>query len=445
MSRTLRHHIVTVILSTTVAAGCLIVHPVAAQAASVVASNAATAPGMPKLGDTGPAVTALQEAIMKNGFTLRGGANGVFDKRTRTVLKTFQRIVGLKVTGVVDTATASVLKLSSTPAASAPATAATVFPFTVETLPVRGDTGKRVLTLQKALVSAGVTVKGGIDGMFGKGTTASIASFQKSKGLPQTGILDPTTAAALNLVAPAPVATAAVTPTKASSPAPRLTLATLPSRGQSGANVRAVQRALVRAGFQVKGGIDGVFGGATASALQKFQTAKGLRATGKLDMRTAATLGLIDEQSSPLSVFPVQGPCGYENTWHAPRGDNRLHLGVDIIAKEMNLLYAVADGTITKIYVDGRDVRSGNGVRITAADGTYFFYGHMHHVADGIKLGTKVKAGQVVGYVGKTGDTTTPHLHFEIHPQGGDAVDPTPYVAAIDACDVTEPLAAPQG
>jgi murein DD-endopeptidase MepM/ murein hydrolase activator NlpD len=82
-------------------------------------------------------------------------------------------------------------------------------------------------------------------------------------------------------------------------------------------------------------------------------------------------------------------------------------------------------------------------VRLTRADGTYFFYGHMLRVADGVGIGVKVKAGQVIGYVGKTGDTTTPHLHLEVHPFGGEAIDPTAVVAAVDACSVTTPLPVP--
>ena len=77
------------------------------------------------------------------------------------------------------------------------------------------------------------------------------------------------------------------------------------------------------------------------------------------------------------------------------------------------------------------------------ADGTYFFYGHMLRLADGITVGTKVKAGQVVGYNGKTGGTNTPHLHFEIHPFGGAAIDPTAAVDAVNACGVTTPLPIP--
>jgi murein DD-endopeptidase MepM/ murein hydrolase activator NlpD len=77
------------------------------------------------------------------------------------------------------------------------------------------------------------------------------------------------------------------------------------------------------------------------------------------------------------------------------------------------------------------------------ADGTYFFYGHMQRLADGITIGSKVKAGQVIGYVGKTGDTNTPHLHIEVHPLGGEAIDPTPVMAAVDACSITAPRPAP--
>jgi murein DD-endopeptidase MepM/ murein hydrolase activator NlpD len=67
----------------------------------------------------------------------------------------------------------------------------------------------------------------------------------------------------------------------------------------------------------------------------------------------------------------------------------------------------------------------------------------MLRLADGITVGTKVKAGQVVGYNGKTGGTNTPHLHFEIHPFGAAAVDPTAAVDAVNACGVTAPLPVP--
>ena len=461
MSHNRTHTISRILLTGAVATLAFAVAPGTAHASTakavevVVATK--TAPGQPKFGESGPAVVALQTAIMRNGFSLKGGASGTFDKRTRLVLRTFQKVVGLKVTGKVDAETARVLKLDVATTTVAPATTAaptttvapapTVAPITYAlnpaALPIRGHRGQAVLAVQKALVAAGFQVRGGVDGMFGSGTTQTIASFQSTKGLPATGILDANTAAALGLIAPV---TTTVAPAPTAAPAVQaasVTVTTLPSRGARGNNVVIIQSALVKAGIPVKGGVDGIFGGATTVAIQKFQTANGLPRTGKMDTRTAIKLGVMAPPAVQLDVFPVQGPCSFENTWHAPRGGGRLHVGVDIIAKEGNLLYAVADGTITKIYNAANDKLAGNGIRLMKADGTYFFYGHMLRLADGITVGTKVKAGQVVGYNGKTGGTNTPHLHFEIHPFGGEAIDPTAAVDAVNACGVTAPLPVP--
>lgn len=451
-----------VIVATAVVAMGLVMAPTGAHASTgaVVASSATakTAPGQPAFGDKGPHVVAVQTAIMRNGFTLKGGATGVFNKSTQRALKTFQKVVGLKATGVVDTATAKVLKVAAATTTTVQATTTTVapttttipavvYPLTTSTLPVRGAKGDAVVAVQKALKAAGLDVKGGIDGAFGSGTTSTIATFQTSKGLTSSGLLDIPTAVALALIAPvaAPTPAPAVAPATVSvaSTTTLLNPSSLPVRGNRGDSVRVLQTALINAGIEVKGGADGVFGGATFVALQKYQTANALTITGTLTTQTAVKLGLVAPPAVAISVFPVQGPCNYENTWHAPRGIDRKHLGVDILAKEGNLIYAVADGTITKVYTVGTDKLAGNGVRLTMPDGTYFFYGHLQRIADGITVGTKVKAGQVVGYNGKTGATNTPHLHIEVHPLGGAAIDPTPIVAAVDACSNTTPLPIP--
>ncbi len=458
MSHNHTHFVSRIVIATAVVAIGLVMAPTGAHASTGVvaaaSTSAKTAPGQPSFGDKGPHVVAVQTAILRNGFTLAGGATGVFDKATQRALKSFQKVVGLKATGVVDTATAKVLKVATastttvqatttTVAPTTTTTPAVVYPMTTSTLPIRGAKGDLVVAVQKALTAAGFPVKGGIDGAFGSGTTSTITSFQTSKGLPASGLLDIPTAVALALVAPVAAPAPAPATVSVASASTLLNPATLPVRGNRGDSVRLLQNALINAGVEVKGGADGVFGGATFVALQNYQTTNSLTVTGTLTTQTAVKLGLVAAPAVSIAVFPVQGLCSYENTWHAPRGADRKHLGVDIIAKEGNLLYAVADGTITKLYTVGTDKLAGNGVRLTTADGTYFFYGHMQKLADGLTIGTKVKAGQVVGYVGKTGDTNTPHLHIEVHPLGGDAIDPTPVVAAVDACSVTAPLAAP--
>jgi murein DD-endopeptidase MepM/ murein hydrolase activator NlpD len=138
-----------------------------------------------------------------------------------------------------------------------------------------------------------------------------------------------------------------------------------------------------------------------------------------------------------LDVFPAQGPCSFTDTYGAPRSGGRVHEGVDIIAKAGQWLYAVKDGTLTKKYLDSPGSLGGNGWRLTIADGTYFFYAHMSAFAPGLSVGSAVKAGQIIGQVGMTGDAPIPHLHFEVHPGGGPSVNPTPYVKAVDSCNTS--------
>ena len=445
-------------------------HAATAGSTSQATGSKITAPGQPKFGDQGPTVVALQSAIIANGFSLKGGATGKFNTVTRRALRTFQKVVGLRVTGVVDEATVAVLKLAIAPATTttvAPATSTTVTPATTTTvtpttvflkvIPKRGGKGKSVLTVQTALVTAGVTVRGGTDGVFGSSTAEAISFFQKSKGLTVTSTLTPDTVSALGLspttttttVAPATTTTVAPATTTTVAPATTTTVApvllsieALPKRGDKNDATRVIQTVLVAAGIEIKGGIDGVFGIATTIAVQKFQAAQNLSVTGRVDYATALKLNIVAPPVVLLDVFPVQGLCAFVDTWHAPRGSNRQHLGVDIIAAQGQLLYAVSDGVIGKVTQDGPGKISGNALRLVKADGTYFFYAHMKSFAAGIVEGSVVKAGQVIGSLGMTG-TGTPHLHFEVHPGGGEAVNPYPVVKAVDACSVTAPRVAP--
>jgi len=138
-----------------------------------------------------------------------------------------------------------------------------------------------------------------------------------------------------------------------------------------------------------------------------------------------------------IAQFPVQGLCGFVDTFGAPRSGGRHHEGVDIIAHAGQYLYAVADGTLTKQYIDAPGALAGNGWRLTRADGTYFFYAHLSAFAAGLHVGSVVKTGQIIGMVGMTGNAGTPHLHFEVHPYGGAAVNPTAVVQAVNGCSTT--------
>jgi murein DD-endopeptidase MepM/ murein hydrolase activator NlpD len=147
----------------------------------------------------------------------------------------------------------------------------------------------------------------------------------------------------------------------------------------------------------------------------------------------------------PQIVFPVQGPCWFADTWLAPRGGGRRHEGVDIIASRAGFVYAAVSGTLSKQALDRPGSLAGNAWWLTSADGSYFFYAHLLAFAPGLAVGSTVEAGQVIGWVGSSGNASGPHLHFEIHPAGGPAVNPTPAVAAVNGCRSTVPPTQPGG
>jgi len=133
----------------------------------------------------------------------------------------------------------------------------------------------------------------------------------------------------------------------------------------------------------------------------------------------------------PGAVFPVAGTYTYTDTFGAYRADmpNHSHEGDDIFASYGTPVVAVQDGTITGVSTT---TIGGNNIHLTTSRGDYFYYAHLSRFATGLVAGAHVVAGQTIGYVGDTGDArgTPPHLHFEIHPDGGPAVDPTPYLDA---------------
>lgn len=178
-------------------------------------------------------------------------------------------------------------------------------------------------------------------------------------------------------------------------------------------------------------------GATTATVIHPGQTL--CMPAGVTPAVTTATLAPPTTQSlTPgtvvIEVFPAQGPCSFSDTYGAPRSGGRSHEGVDIIDKAGQWIYAVKEGTLTRKYLDAPGSLGGNGWRLTVADGTYFFYAHMSAFAPGLSVGSAVKAGQIIGQIGMSGDAAIPHLHFEVHPGGGVSANPTPVVKAVDGC-----------
>lgn len=130
-------------------------------------------------------------------------------------------------------------------------------------------------------------------------------------------------------------------------------------------------------------------------------------------------------QGVKMSCFPVAKMYSYRDTWGAPRRGHR-HQGTDVFAPRGNLCYAVTNGTV-------RATNSRNGgktIYLTSDTGDLFYYMHLDSYV--VKSG-QVKAGQVIGTIGSTGNAKggTPHLHFEIHPKAGRPVNPYPYLRML--------------
>jgi murein DD-endopeptidase MepM/ murein hydrolase activator NlpD len=134
-------------------------------------------------------------------------------------------------------------------------------------------------------------------------------------------------------------------------------------------------------------------------------------------------------------VFPVHGPASFSNTFGAPRAVVSWHHGEDIFAPMGAPVLAVAKGTV--FSVGWNDV-GGNRLWLRDTDGNEFYYAHLSAFSPLAVDGTQVEAGDVLGFVGNSGDaqTTPPHLHFEIHPVGllslgyDGVIDPNPFLLA---------------
>src|SRR3954463_6242774 len=145
----------------------------------------------------------------------------------------------------------------------------------------------------------------------------------------------------------------------------------------------------------------------------------------------------------PQLVFPVLGPVTYTDDFGDPRGGGR-HEGNDLMAAKRSLALAVEPGTV-KFWTTS--AQAGCMLYLYGDSGTKYLYIHLNNdltlgndnggkcgagvsYAPGLKSGARVAAGQPVGFVGDSGDANgiASHLHFEVHPKDGKAVDPYTYL-----------------
>ncbi len=217
-------------------------------------------------------------------------------------------------------------------------------------------------------------------------------------------------------------------------------------RGDTGATVKKVQRAL---GIEA----DGVYGLATARAVDAFQALAGLHRSGRVDKSTWRALFRSARGSArggddpaappepeagdpappdPAVPAPAPGTCA-GGTLAAPLrgavtkssgfGDGRHHAGIDLTAPVGTPVRAAACGVVEQAGTE-----SGYGRIVCVRHSTTFVtcYAHLSSIARG--KGSAIAQGQVIGRVGMTGRTSGPHLHFETR-VGGTARNPEPYLA----------------
>ena len=136
---------------------------------------------------------------------------------------------------------------------------------------------------------------------------------------------------------------------------------------------------------------------------------------------------------APIAGLAV---AAIQDTFAAMRGSHR-HEATDIVAARATPVLAVADGTVAKLFTSAA---GGLTLYEFSADGTWcFYYAHLDGYADGMREGRMLHAGDVIGYVGTTGNAgATSHLHFAIFKLGperiwwqGTAIDPYPLLRAV--------------
>ncbi len=145
---------------------------------------------------------------------------------------------------------------------------------------------------------------------------------------------------------------------------------------------------------------------------------------------TTTTTAPVTPLPAGSQVCPIDGFTAFSDTFGAPRSGGRTHEGVDMMAERWTHVVAIESGTIYQLKEGGL---GGITVWLHSDSEDSYYYAHLQDWAEGLYKGQRVEAGQLIGYVGTSGNAPDylPHLHFEYHPGHGDAVDPYPLVKSL--------------
>ncbi|MBM3696296.1 MAG: M23 family metallopeptidase [Actinobacteria bacterium] len=127
-------------------------------------------------------------------------------------------------------------------------------------------------------------------------------------------------------------------------------------------------------------------------------------------------------------VCPVDGATTFRDSWGEPRPGGRGHTGVDMLSPIGTPLVAIENGTLRNL---SWHYAGGIGITVKGDGGDEWYYAHLSGYAPGIQAGLRVAAGQLIGYVGQTGNASVPHLHLARILSSGQYVNPYPVVAEL--------------
>ena len=169
-----------------------------------------------------------------------------------------------------------------------------------------------------------------------------------------------------------------------------------------------------------------------AAAAEAAQNASSGGSSGGSSSGDSSSGGSSSGGSAPVSsdgkACPQDNPRSFTDTWGAPRSGGRSHQGTDIFGTRGGNVFAIVDGTVAFTRSGGI---SGLFLGLQGDDGNLYYYIHLQDFV--ASSGQRVSAGQLIGHNGDTGNArgTTPHIHFELHPGGGAAVNPYPLLRAV--------------